>query len=337
MKNKLLNNTDKKTSLQGINSTVINIDNSEVLDIFGINNENIEFFENNLPLKIFQKGNQLIIHGNKKNTDILKNAITQTISEKKMNKAVNNNINSMQENLKKSMSNDIKNINITKTVKLDVVGKSKLQNTYLEILQKKQIVFAVGPAGTGKTFLAVAAAVSQLLEKKFDRIILSRPAVEAGEKLGFLPGDLKEKVDPYLRPLYDSLYDLMPSEIASRKIQSSEIEIAPLAFMRGRTLNNSFVILDEAQNATHNQIKMFLTRCGKNSRMIVTGDPSQTDLTKRGDSGLLRSIKILSDIEGVSVINFGQKDIVRDKMVTKIINAYDSYDDQIKDLFDQKN
>ncbi len=337
MKNKLLNNTDKKSSLQGINSTVINIDNSEVLDIFGINNENIEFFENNLPLKIFQKGNQLIIQGNKKNTDILKNAITQTISEKKMNKAVNNNINSMQENLKKSMSNDIKNINITKTVKLDVVGKSKLQNTYLEILQKKQIVFAVGPAGTGKTFLAVAAAVSQLLEKKFDRIILSRPAVEAGEKLGFLPGDLKEKVDPYLRPLYDSLYDLMPSEIASRKIQSSEIEIAPLAFMRGRTLNNSFVILDEAQNATHNQIKMFLTRCGKNSRMIVTGDPSQTDLTKRGDSGLLRSIKILSDIEGVSVINFGQKDIVRDEMVTKIINAYDSYDDQIKDLFDQKN
>ncbi len=337
MKNKLLNNTDKKSSLQGINSTVINIDNSEVLDIFGINNENIEFFENNLPLKIFQKGNQLIIQGNKKNTDILKNAITQTISEKKMNKAVKNNINSMQENLKKSMSNDIKNINITKTVKLDVVGKSKLQNTYLEILQKKQIVFAVGPAGTGKTFLAVAAAVSQLLEKKFDRIILSRPAVEAGEKLGFLPGDLKEKVDPYLRPLYDSLYDLMPSEIASRKIQSSEIEIAPLAFMRGRTLNNSFVILDEAQNATHNQIKMFLTRCGKNSRMIVTGDPSQTDLTKRGDSGLLRSIKILSDIEGVSVINFGQKDIVRDEMVTKIINAYDSYDDQIKDLFDQKN
>ena len=281
---------------------------------------------------------KLIIQGNKKNTDILRSAITRTIIEKKMNKTINNNTtNTMQENLKMSMSNDIKNINITKTAKLDVVGKSKLQNTYLEILQKKQIVFAVGPAGTGKTFLAVAAAVSQLLEKKFDRIILSRPAVEAGEKLGFLPGDLKEKVDPYLRPLYDSLYDLMPSEIALRKIQSSEIEIAPLAFMRGRTLNNSFVILDEAQNATHNQIKMFLTRCGKNSRMIVTGDPSQTDLTKRGESGLLRSIKILSDIEGVSVINFGQKDIVRDEMVTKIINAYDSYDDQIKELFDQKN
>ena len=336
MKNKLLN-TYKKTSIHGLSSTIINIENSEVLDIFGVNNENINFFEKSLPLKIYQKGNQLSIQGNKKNIDILKNAIIQTINEKKMKKKINSSINLMQENLKMYVSNDIKNINITKTAKLDVIGKSKLQNTYLEILQKKQIVFATGPAGTGKTFLAVAAAVSQLLENKFDRIILSRPAVEAGEKLGFLPGDLKEKVDPYLRPLYDSLYDLMPSDIVLRKIQSSEIEIAPLAFMRGRTLNNSFVILDEAQNATHNQIKMFLTRCGKNSRMVVTGDPSQTDLNRNSDSGLLRSIKILSDINGVSVINFGQKDIVRDEMVTKIINAYDSYDNQIKDLFDQKN
>jgi phosphate starvation-inducible PhoH-like protein len=297
----------------------------------------VDFFKKNLPLKIYQKGNQLTVKGNKKNIDILKSAINQTIKEKRMDKKVNININQMQENLKMHVLNDIKNINITKTAKLDVIGKSKLQNAYLEILKNKQIVFAIGPAGTGKTFLAVAAAVSQLLEKKYDRIILSRPAVEAGEKLGFLPGDLKEKVDPYLRPLYDSLYDLMPSDVALRKIQSSEIEIAPLAFMRGRTLNNSFVILDEAQNATHNQIKMFLTRCGKNSRMVVTGDPSQTDLNRRSDSGLLKSIKILSDIDGVSVINFGQNDIVRDAMVTKIINAYDSYDNRIKDLFDQKN
>jgi phosphate starvation-inducible PhoH-like protein len=337
LKTKLFYSPYKKTPAQGLSSIRIHIENSEALDIFGVNNENIDFFEKNLPLKIYQKGNQLIIQGNNKNIDILKSAINLTISEKKMNKNKNHNINSMQENLKMYISNDVKNINITKTSKLDVIGKSKLQNNYLEILQKKQIVFAIGPAGTGKTFLAVAAAVSQLLENKFDRIILSRPAVEAGEKLGFLPGDLKEKVDPYLRPLYDSLYDLMPSDVASRKIQSSEIEIAPLAFMRGRTLNNSFVILDEAQNATHNQIKMFLTRCGKNSRMVVTGDPSQTDLNIRSDSGLLRSIKILSDIDGVSVINFGQKDIVRDEMVTKIINAYDSYDNQIKELFDQKN
>ena len=336
MKNKLPNKVYKRNSIQGLSSTTINIENSDALDIFGINNENIDFFEKKLPLKIFQKGNQLVIQGNKKNIDILKSAITQTINEKRVNKKNDISYNSIKENLRMHISNDIKNINITKTAKLDVIGKSKLQNTYLEILQKNQIVFAVGPAGTGKTFLAVAAAVSQLLENKFDRIILSRPAVEAGEKLGFLPGDLKEKVDPYLRPLYDSLYDLMPSDIALRKIQSSEIEIAPLAFMRGRTLNNSFVILDEAQNATHNQIKMFLTRCGKNSRMVVTGDPSQTDLGKRSESGLLRSIKILSHIDDVSVINFGHKDIVRDEMVTKIINAYDSYDYQIKDLFDQK-
>ncbi len=337
MKNKLLNNTYSENSTQDLSSTVITIENSEALDIFGVNNKNINFFKEKLPLKIYQKGNQLIIQGNKKNRDILKKAINRTIKDKKLNKKINFSMNSMQENLNMYISNDIKNLNVTKTAKTDVIGKSKLQNTYLELLQNKQIVFAIGPAGTGKTFLAVAAAVSQLIENKFDRIILSRPAVEAGEKLGFLPGDLKDKVDPYLRPLYDSLYDLMPSDIAQRKIQSSEIEIAPLAFMRGRTLNNSFVILDEAQNATHNQIKMFLTRCGKNSRMVVTGDPSQTDLSRRSESGLIRSIKILSDIEGVSVINFGQKDIVRDEMVTKIINAYDSYDDQIKDLFDQKN
>jgi phosphate starvation-inducible PhoH-like protein len=339
LKKKLLHNKYKINSDQDHSSIVINIENSEALDVFGINNQNLDFFEKNLPVKIYQKGNQLTIQGSKKNIHLLKDAIAQTINTRKSNKTENDNYNLMQENLRMQILNDkenIKNINITKTAKLDVIGKSKLQNFYLEILQKKQIIFAIGPAGTGKTFLAVAAAVSQLLEKKFDRIILSRPAVEAGEKLGFLPGDLKEKVDPYLRPLYDSLYDLMPSNVALDKIESSEIEIAPLAFMRGRTLNNSFVILDEAQNATHNQIKMFLTRCGKNSRMIVTGDPSQTDLNRRSDSGLLRSIKILSNIDGVSVINFGQKDIVRDEMVTKIINAYDSYDEQIKDLFDQK-
>ena len=339
LKDKLLRNEYKTGPEKGNCSIIIDIENSEALDVFGVNNENIYFFEKSLPIKIFQKGNKLIVKGTKKNINILKNSIERTISDKKLNKKDYNNLNLMQENLRMQILADeknIKNLNITKTIKSDVIGKSKLQNSYLEILRNNQIIFAVGPAGTGKTFLAVAAAVSQLLENKFDRIILSRPAVEAGEKLGFLPGDLKEKVDPYLRPLYDSLYDLMPSDIALRKIQSSEIEIAPLAFMRGRTLNNSFVILDEAQNATHNQIKMFLTRCGKNSRMVVTGDPSQTDLSRRSDSGLLRSIKILSNIDGVSVINFGQKDIVRDEMVTKIINAYDSYDDQIKDLFDQK-
>jgi len=316
-------------------STVLNIANNHAIDIFGINNENLDFIEQNLPLKLFQKGNQLHIKGEKKFRNLLRNSIFQTLEEIK-NKKIKSEYNLMQENIKMSLINEsenIKKIAVAKTTKCDITGKSKNQNDYLEILQKKQIIFAVGPAGTGKTFLAVAAAVSQLLDGQFDRIILSRPAVEAGEKLGFLPGDLKEKVDPYLRPLYDSLNDLIPGDVVLRKMQSSEIEIAPLAFMRGRTLNNSFVILDEAQNATHTQIKMFLTRCGKNSRMVVTGDPSQTDLSKKSESGLLKSIKILEHIKEIEVINFDRSDIVRDEMVTKIIEAYDNHDQHISDLF----
>ena len=336
MKNKQINTISNQQSRQSSKSSIINIENSDVLEIFGINNENLSYFESSLPLKIFQKGNELNIKGEKKYRNILRNVIFKTLTEIKLNKDLRAK-NLIQENLKMQILNNtenIENFTITKTSKGDVVGKSKRQNDYLEILKKKQIIFAIGPAGTGKTFLAVAAAVSQLMENKFDRIILSRPAVEAGEKLGFLPGDLKEKVDPYLRPLYDSLYDLMPSDVAIRKIQSAEIEIAPLAFMRGRTLNNSFVILDEAQNATYNQIKMFLTRCGKNSRMVVTGDPSQTDLTKQSDSGLIKSIRILEEIDDIEVINFNSKDIVRDEMVSKIIEAYDAHDEHVKDLFD---
>ena len=336
MKNKQINTISNQQSRQSSKSSIINIENSDVLEIFGINNENLAYFESSLHLKILQKGNELNIKGEKKYRNILRNVIFKTLTEIKLNKDLREK-NLIQENLKMQLLNNtenIENFTITKTSKGDVVGKSKRQNDYLEILKKKQIIFAIGPAGTGKTFLAVAAAVSQLMENKFDRIILSRPAVEAGEKLGFLPGDLKEKVDPYLRPLYDSLYDLMPSDVAIRKIQSAEIEIAPLAFMRGRTLNNSFVILDEAQNATYNQIKMFLTRCGKNSRMVVTGDPSQTDLTKQSDSGLIKSIRILEEIDDIEIINFNSKDIVRDKMVSKIIEAYDAHDEHAKDLFD---
>ena len=335
MKTTKINTLTEQSFDHNKNSTVLHIENDYALDIFGINNENLDFIEELLPLKIFQKGNQLHIKGEKKLRNLLSDAIFKTLDEikNKKNKSVNN---LMQENIKMSLSNESENIKkfaVAKTTKYDITGKSKNQNDYLEILQKKQIIFAIGPAGTGKTFLAVAAAVSQLLDGQFDRIILSRPAVEAGEKLGFLPGDLKEKVDPYLRPLYDSLNDLMPGNIVLRKMQSSEIEIAPLAFMRGRTLNNSFVILDEAQNATHTQIKMFLTRCGKNSRMVVTGDPSQTDLSKKSDSGLLKSIKILENIKDIEIINFDRNDIVRDEMVTKIIEAYDNHDEQISDLF----
>jgi phosphate starvation-inducible PhoH-like protein len=220
---------------------------------------------------------------------------------------------------------NIKSFTIAKTTKSSVTAKTIKQNEYLEALYNKQIVFGIGPAGTGKTYLAVAAAVAQLLEGKYDRIILSRPAVEAGEKLGFLPGDIKEKVDPYLRPFYDAIYELLPMDEAMRKIQSSMIEIAPLAFMRGRTLSNAFVILDEAQNATSTQIKMFLTRCGKNSRMVVNGDPSQVDLPKHIGSGLIDSIHALEQLPEVEITKFSKKDIVRDEIVSKIIDAYDNH------------
>ena len=181
---------------------------------------------------------------------------------------------------------------------------------------------SLGPAGTGKTYLAVAVALTMLLEKKVERIILSRPAVEAGERLGFLPGDMKEKIDPYLRPLYDSLNDLLHFDKIQRKIETGEIEIAPLAFMRGRTLKNCFAILDEAQNATQTQIKMFLTRIGENSKLVVNGDPSQIDLPNKNQSGLVESQTILKGIKEISIINFNHEDVIRHPLVSKIVEAY---------------
>jgi phosphate starvation-inducible PhoH-like protein len=196
----------------------------------------------------------------------------------------------------------------------------------MEALVRNDIIFALGPAGTGKTYLAVAQAVSQLITGSVDRLILSRPAVEAGERLGFLPGDMKEKVDPYLRPLYDALYDTLPAEQVERRISSGEIEIAPIAFMRGRTLAESFIILDEAQNTTPNQMKMFLTRFGMNSRMVVCGDPRQVDLPDPSKSGLADAVNRLEGVEGVSVIRFNAADVVRHPIVGRIVEAYEGPD-----------
>ena len=211
---------------------------------------------------------------------------------------------------------------LIKTPKKSVIPRSKKQSQYIDCLRNNQITLALGPAGTGKSFLAVSVAITMLMEKKIEKVILSRPAVEAGEKLGFLPGDMKEKVDPYLRPLYDALYDLFGFEIINKKIDNGEIEIAPLAFMRGRTLKNSFAILDEAQNATSTQIKMFLTRIGENSRLVVNGDPSQIDLINKSYSGLKKSVKILKDIRDIKCIEFDHNDVVRHPLVSKIIQAY---------------
>ena len=226
------------------------------------------------------------------------------------------------------INNPAKNIEyIIKAPKKSVIPRSEKQKDYVRALKEKQVIISSGPAGTGKTFLAVAVALTMLLEKKIERIILSRPAVEAGERLGFLPGDMRDKVDPYLRPLYDSLYDLLDFEKIQKKIEVGDIEIAPLAFMRGRTLKNSFAILDEAQNATDTQIKMFLTRIGENSKIVVNGDPSQVDLSNKSCSGLKRSKKILGHLKEIEIIDFDHNDVVRHPLVSKIVKAYSDNND----------
>ena len=209
--------------------------------------------------------------------------------------------------------------------------KTVNQRRYLESIERHDVVFGVGPAGTGKTYLAMAQAVSYLVAKKVSRIILARPAVEAGEKLGFLPGDLQEKVNPYLRPLYDALYDMMDTEKAVRLVERGTIEVAPLAFMRGRTLNDAFVILDEAQNTTSEQMKMFLTRLGFGSKAVVTGDITQIDLPNPRASGLVEALKIVRDIDGIGIIFFDDKDVVRHKLVQEIVKAYDAHSGSRKD------
>jgi phosphate starvation-inducible protein PhoH and related proteins len=212
------------------------------------------------------------------------------------------------------------------TRKREIIARSQRQAAYVRAIQDHGLVFALGPAGTGKTYLAVAMAVSMLIDGQVDRLILSRPAVEAGERLGFLPGDLREKVDPYLRPLYDALHDMMPGNLVFKRMADGDIEVAPLAFMRGRTLSNAFIILDEAQNSTIGQMKMFLTRMGENSRMVVTGDLSQVDLPPGQRSGLQDAVDVLRDVGGVAFIRFTDADVVRHILVTSIVRAYDARD-----------
>jgi len=215
---------------------------------------------------------------------------------------------------------------VIRTRKRHIAARTPTQADYIRALDQSHLTFGLGPAGTGKTYLAVAKAVAMMVAGEVDRIILSRPAVEAGERLGFLPGDMKDKVDPYLRPLYDALYDMLPGDQVAKKLVSGEIEVAPLAFMRGRTLANSFIILDEAQNTTSMQMRMFLTRMGEHSRMAVTGDPSQVDLPPGTRSGLLDAMAILDGIEGVQFVRFTDRDVVRHDLVTRIVRAYDQAD-----------
>jgi phosphate starvation-inducible PhoH-like protein len=211
-----------------------------------------------------------------------------------------------------------------------VAARTATQAQYMQAIDRHDLVFGLGPAGTGKTYLAVAKAVERLVQGQVDRIILSRPAVEAGEQLGFLPGNMREKVDPYLRPLYDALYDMLPGQQVIKRLESGEIEVAPLAFMRGRTLANAFVILDEAQNTTAVQMKMFLTRLGEHARMVITGDLSQVDLPKGTRSGLRQALEILNGVDGIAFVNFTDADVVRHPLVTRIVRAYDRAEEQLR-------
>jgi len=310
------------------NSINVNIFNNKILmEIVGSFDNNLKELEKISGSKIYFRGNSIAIKGDKYANEKVKDAIEYLINRFRSDKKIDRN--DIIAALNTDMIQDTKNQTVVqslgeviKTPKRSVIPRSKKQKEYVKSLKTNKIVMSLGPAGTGKTYLAVAVALSMLLEKKVERIILSRPAVEAGERLGFLPGDMKDKIDPYLRPLYDSLYDLLDYDKIQRKIESGSIEIAPLAFMRGRTLKNSFAILDEAQNATETQIKMFLTRIGENSRLVVNGDPSQVDLPNKSHSGLIKSQSILKDIKEISVINFDHQDVMRHPLVTKIVEAY---------------
>ena len=309
--------------------SVIFSDNDLLMGVVGEFNKNLKELEKITEANLFSRGNSILIKSTLEKNEKVKNAI-QFLATQYIN---NGNIENKDilSSVDKFMINEkVKNQNVTdiiKTPKKSIIPRSEKQKEYVRALRQSDIVISAGPAGTGKTFLAVAVALTMLLEKKIERIILSRPAVEAGERLGFLPGDMKEKVDPYLRPLYDSLYDLFHFEKIQRMIEIGDIEIAPLAFMRGRTLKNSFAILDEAQNATDTQIKMFLTRIGENSKIIVNGDPSQIDLPNKSMSGLDKSKKLLSHLSEISIIDFDHSDVVRHPLVSKIVKAYSNHND----------
>jgi len=331
-------NLDKEISVKKIDNETVNVkifNNDILMSIVGEFNKNLIQIEKLTKTKLYFRGNSITVKGSRNSISNASNSLTFLVNKFLVTNSIENNdiIYSVKHGvneLDKKNRNNIRSIDqVIKTPRRSIIARSKKQSDYLKALQSENIVMSLGPAGTGKSYLAVSVAVTMLMEKKIDRVILSRPAVEAGERLGFLPGDMKEKVDPYLRPLYDALYDLFGFEQIQRKIDNGSIEIAPLAFMRGRTLKNSFAILDEAQNATLTQIKMFLTRIGENSKLVVNGDPSQIDLINKSHSGLIKSKKILKDIKEIKVVEFDHKDVVRHPLVSKIIQAYQkNFDDQ---------
>lgn len=299
-------------------------DNNFIPNLFGVDDKNIHIIEKVNNVQIKYRGNKIKIIGTKLSIKNTKEEILLLFEEAKKGIDID------EDKIMETRSMKILEINpqdqmdlFFQTKKRKISPRTQNQKNYFQLLNSKDIVFAYGPAGTGKTFLAVAKAVASLQQGLVKKIVLSRPAVEAGEKLGFLPGDLKEKVDPFLRPIYDALYEMMPYDQVEKKLANNIIEIAPIAFMRGRTLEDCFIILDEAQNTTKIQMKMFLTRLGKNSKMVVVGDNTQIDLISKNDSGLIDASKKLKNIQDIGFIELDQRDVIRHEVVRKIINAYE--------------
>ena len=327
---------DQNLIIKKIDNNTVNlqiIDNEMLMSIVGQFDQNLKSLSKLTSTNVFFRGNSITCKGNKESINVFCEAIKFLIDKYFLTKIIEKEdiILSVKKNTEIETSN-VKSFNqLIKTPRKTVIARSEKQSEYIKALKENDIIMSLGPAGTGKSFLAVSVGVTMLMEKKIDRVILSRPAVEAGEKLGFLPGDMKEKVDPYLRPLYDALYELFGADKIDKKIESGEIEIAPLAFMRGRTLKNCFAILDEAQNATETQIKMFLTRIGENSKLVVNGDPTQIDLINKTQSGLIKSKNLLKNIDEIKILEFDHNDVVRHPLVSKIIRAYQNKSTDDKD------
>jgi len=309
-------------------SVTLDFDDNQLLQVlYGEHDRNLARIEMRLGVRLASRGNRLTITGTPERTEVAETALAdlwrrlqkgEHVGTAEVEAAMR-----MAEGVQEADPRlPLQDIPAIRTRKGAIAPRSPAQAAYMEMLARSEMVFGIGPAGTGKTYLAVAQGVALLLAGRVDRIVLSRPAVEAGERLGFLPGDMKEKVDPYLRPLYDALHDMMPAEQVKRRMEAGEIEVAPLAFMRGRTLAHCYAILDEAQNTTPAQMKMFLTRMGEGSRMVVTGDPTQVDLPPGQSSGLHEALAILDSVDGIAVARFGERDVVRHPLVARIVAAY---------------
>ena len=311
---------------------VIKIESIDPKDFFGPQNKNIKLLKTNFPdLKIVARGNQIKAFGKSDDLSELELRINKIISYfLKYNILSDNEIETLLTRSEKELeTSELSHKPILHGVSGRIIkARSLNQRKIIDSVTENDMVFAIGPAGTGKTYTGIALAVKALKNKNVKKIILTRPAIEAGENLGFLPGDLKEKLDPYMQPLYDSLKDMIPAEKLKKYLEDEVIQIAPLAFMRGRTLDNAFVILDEGQNTTHSQMKMFLTRMGKNAKFIITGDPGQVDLPNNSISGLKEAILILSNTLGVGIVQLDESDVIRNKLVKKVVNAYRNYSKQ---------